>query len=78
MILAVESVTHRYGPLVALDDFTMHLNRREIVGLLGPNGSGKSTLLRLISTMVKAQTGRVEVCGFDAAMVDGECVEIIN
>ncbi len=67
MILAVESVTHRYGPLVALDDFTMHLNRREIVGLLGPNGSGKSTLLRLISTMVKAQTGRVEVCGFDAA-----------
>lgn len=67
MILAVESVTHRYGPLVALDDFTMHLNRREIVGLLGPNGSGKSTLLRLISTMVRAQTGRVEVCGFDAA-----------
>ncbi len=67
MILAVESVTHRYGPLVALDDFTMHLNRREIVGLLGPNGSGKSTLLRLLSTMVKAQTGRVEVCGFDAA-----------
>ena len=67
MILAVESVTHRYGPLIALDDFTMHLNRREIVGLLGPNGSGKSTLLRLLSTMVKAQTGRVEVCGFDAA-----------
>ena len=67
MILAVESVTHRYGPLIALDDFTRHLNRREIVGLLGPNGSGKSTLLRLLSTMVKAQTGRVEVCGFDAA-----------
>ena len=67
MILAVENVTHRYGPLIALDDFTMHLNRREIVGLLGPNGSGKSTLLRLLSTMVKAQTGRVEVCGFDAA-----------
>ena len=67
MILAVESVTHRYGSLIALDDFTMHLNRREIVGLLGPNGSGKSTLLRLLSTMAKVQTGRVEVCGFDAA-----------
>lgn len=66
MLLAVENVTHRYGELVALDAFTMHLNRREIVGLLGPNGSGKSTLLRLLSTIAKPQSGRVEVCGFDA------------
>jgi ABC-2 type transport system ATP-binding protein len=67
MLLAVENVTHRYGDLVALDAFTMHLNRREIVGLLGPNGSGKSTLLRLLSTITKPQTGKVEVCGFDTA-----------
>jgi len=66
MLLAVENVTHRYGDLVALDQFTMHLNKREIVGLLGPNGSGKSTLLRLLSTATKPQTGRVEVCGFDS------------
>jgi len=65
MLLAVENVTHRYGDLIALDSFTMHLNRREIVGLLGPNGSGKSTLLRLLSTITKPQSGRVEVCGFD-------------
>jgi len=67
MLLAVENVTHRYGSLVALDQFTMHLNRREIVGLLGPNGSGKSTLLRLLSTQTKPQSGKVEVCGFDTA-----------
>ena len=67
MLLAVENVTHRYGELVALDAFTMHLNRREIVGLLGPNGSGKSTLLRLLSTITRPQSGKVEVCGFDAA-----------
>jgi ABC-2 type transport system ATP-binding protein len=67
MLLAVENVTHRYGDLVALDSFTMHLNRREIVGLLGPNGSGKSTLLRLLSTITKPQAGKVEVCGFDTA-----------
>ncbi|WP_035957823.1 ABC transporter ATP-binding protein [Bryobacter aggregatus] len=66
MLLAVEGLTHRYGDKTALDQFTMHLNRREIVGLLGPNGSGKSTLLRVLSTLVKPQTGRVEICGFDA------------
>lgn len=67
MLLAVENVTHRYGNLIALDQFSLHLNKREIVGLLGPNGSGKSTLLRLLSTVAKPQTGKVEVCGFDTA-----------
>ncbi len=67
MLLAVENVSHRYGNLLALSSFSMHLNRREIVGLLGPNGSGKSTLLRLISTMARPQEGKVEVCGFDTA-----------
>lgn len=65
MLLAVENVTHRYGNLVALDEFTMHLNSRETIGLLGPNGSGKSTLLRLLSTFTRPQSGKVEVCGFD-------------
>lgn len=65
MLLAVENVTHRYGSLVALANFSLHLNRREIVGLLGPNGSGKSTLLRLLSTITRPQEGSIEVCGFD-------------
>ncbi len=52
---------------MALDNFSLHLNRREILGLVGPNGSGKSTLLRILSTIVKPQAGRVEICGYDAA-----------
>ncbi len=65
MLLAVEGLEHRYGAVTALSNFTMHLNRRDIVGLLGPNGSGKSTLLRVLSTVVKPQVGKVEICGFD-------------
>lgn len=67
MLLAVENVTHHYGALRALSSLSLHLNRREILGLLGPNGSGKSTLLRLVATLTKPQSGRVEVCGFDTA-----------
>ena len=65
MLLAVEGLEHRYGAVTALSNFTMHLNRRDIVGLLGPNGSGKSTLLRVLSTLVRPQSGKVEICGFD-------------
>jgi ABC-2 type transport system ATP-binding protein len=67
MLLAVESLSHRYQERLALDNFHLHLNRREILGLVGPNGSGKSTLLRILSTIVKPQSGKVEICGYDAA-----------
>lgn len=65
MLLAIEGLEHRYGAVTALSNFTMHLNRRDIVGLLGPNGSGKSTLLRVLSTVMQPQAGKVEICGFD-------------
>jgi ABC-2 type transport system ATP-binding protein len=65
MLLAVEELSHRYKDRLALDRFHLHLNRREILGLVGPNGSGKSTLLRILSTLVKPQSGRAEICGYD-------------
>ena len=36
----------------AVDDITLTIHRREILGVLGSNGSGKSTLIRLISTLL--------------------------
>jgi ABC-2 type transport system ATP-binding protein len=67
MLLAVENLSHWYGDHTVLENFFLHLNRREILGILGPNGSGKSTFLRVLSTLVRPQTGKVEVCGFDVA-----------
>jgi ABC-2 type transport system ATP-binding protein len=77
MLLAVESLSHRYKDRLALDGFDLHLNRREILGLAGPNGSGKSTLLRILSTIVKPQSGRVEICGYDARKHPGAIRERI-
>lgn len=67
MLLAVENLSHRYGDHVALNQFFLHLNKKEILGILGPNGSGKSTFLRVLSTLTPPQSGKVEVCGFDVA-----------
>jgi ABC-2 type transport system ATP-binding protein len=61
--LEILSVGFRYGPKVALDDFSLQVAKGEIFSLLGPNGSGKTTLFRLISTLLPLQQGEINVCG---------------
>lgn len=48
---------------VAVDNLSFTAYDGEIYGLLGPNGAGKTTTLRIISTLIKADSGDVEVDG---------------
>ncbi len=59
----VESLSHHYGNRAALRDLNLTIERGEIFVFLGPNGGGKTTLFRVLSTLIPAQTGRVEVLG---------------
>ncbi len=49
---------------VAVNDLSFNAYRGEIYGLLGPNGAGKTTALRIISTLIKKETGEVLVNGY--------------
>jgi ribosome-dependent ATPase len=66
----VRRVSHRYGRTVALDDVTIEIPARCMVGLIGPDGVGKSTLLALISGVRRIQEG--EVVALDGDMRDAE------
>jgi ribosome-dependent ATPase len=68
VVATVEHVTHRYGKTFALDDLTLRIPARRMVGMIGPDGVGKSTLLALISGVRKIQTGKVMV--LDGNMAD--------
>ena len=60
--LTVESVTHRYGGLTALQDISLTAEPGEVTVLIGPSGCGKSTLLGLMGGLIEPTEGRI-TCG---------------
>ena len=61
----VESISKRFGTLLAVDNVSITVQRGEIFGLLGPNGAGKSTLIRMLTTLVPPTSGTAMVAGHD-------------
>jgi ABC-2 type transport system ATP-binding protein len=53
--------------VLALDDISFSLGRGELTALVGPDGAGKTTLLRLLTGLMKADSGVVSVLDIDAA-----------
>ncbi len=62
-IVSVDSVVKRYGELVALDHFDLHIAPGEILGLLGPNGSGKTTAINCMLQLLTYDKGSIELFG---------------
>jgi len=63
--LELDSVTKRFGDVVAVDNVSLDVARGEILGLLGPNGAGKSTLTKMVCGMVSPTSGTIRVVGYD-------------
>ena len=61
--LEISGVTKSFGGLKAVNDVSFRMNRDEIIGLIGPNGAGKTTLQRLITGILKADSGTVRFKG---------------
>lgn len=64
-LLTVQNITAGYGPITVLRDLTLHLDPGESIGLFGPNGHGKSTLMRVISGLLRPETGAIRFDGRD-------------
>ena len=61
----VRGLVRRFKSLVAVDDVTFAVEQGELFALLGPNGAGKTTTIRTITTLLKPNSGTVEVFGSD-------------
>jgi branched-chain amino acid transport system ATP-binding protein len=63
--LDIDKLTKRFGGLVAVNSLSFQMGRNEMVGLIGPNGAGKTTVLRLITGILKPDSGKVRFRGKD-------------
>jgi ABC-2 type transport system ATP-binding protein len=59
MSLVVDSITKRFGDVVALDDASFSVEPGRIFGLLGANGAGKTTSMRIVLDILRADAGTV-------------------
>lgn len=64
-MIQLTDVTKEFEEIKALDNISLTIPSGEIFGLVGTNGAGKSTLLRLVSGILKADSGSVQVAGQD-------------
>lgn len=65
--LAIEAVDlrRRFGETLAADGISLSVPRGSVFGLLGPNGAGKTTTVRILTTLLRPDSGTARVAGFD-------------
>jgi sodium transport system ATP-binding protein len=66
-MIVVAGISKRFGTVQAVDAVSFTAKDGRITGLLGPNGAGKSTTLRILSTVLRPDSGTARVGGIDLA-----------
>ena len=71
-LLALESISKRFGAVVVADNVNLALAEGEALGIIGPNGAGKTTLFGIATGTVAADEGRVLFAGKDITRLPPE------
>ncbi len=76
--IEVEGLVKTFGPVRALDGIDMVAREGTVFGLLGPNGAGKTTAIRVLSTLLRPDSGRASVGGYDVVSQPREVRRLIG
>ncbi len=63
--IRLENLTKSFGPILAVNDFSLEIEQGEVFGLLGPNGAGKSTTFYMMSGLARPTSGTISIFGKD-------------
>jgi len=77
-VIKVENLSKAFGPKLAVNDISFHVERGEVLGFLGPNGAGKSTTMRMVTGFIPPTAGRITVGGHDVVEAPIEAKRLIG
>ena len=72
VIFEAQSVVKKYGSNIALSDFSLSLNKGEVIALLGPNGAGKTTFVKSLLGLLRITSGNLSLFGEDINSADAK------
>ncbi|HZT59769.1 MAG TPA: ATP-binding cassette domain-containing protein [Pyrinomonadaceae bacterium] len=64
-MIRVENLVKRFGEVTAVDDVSFEVHRGEVFAFLGPNGAGKTTTVKMLTTLLRPTSGKIEFDGLD-------------
>jgi ABC-2 type transport system ATP-binding protein len=65
-MIQVEKLNKKFKDFVAVDDISFSVQPGEIFAFLGPNGAGKSTTIKMLTTLLRPDSGKITINGHDA------------
>jgi ABC-2 type transport system ATP-binding protein len=71
-MIHVEHLVKNYGTFSAVADISFDVEAGEIFAFLGPNGAGKTTTIKILTTLLKPTSGKVEIDGLDPTIHQNE------
>jgi branched-chain amino acid transport system ATP-binding protein len=74
-LLKTSNITHFFGGLCAVSDFSIEIAPHELVGIIGPNGAGKTTVFNIITGVYRAASGSIL---FDGREITGKAAHRIT
>src|ERR1700756_4955917 len=66
--ISTQSLTRRFGELIAVDGVNLRVAPGQFFGFLRPNGAGKSTTIKMLTGLLAPAAGRIEILGLDLAV----------
>jgi len=76
--IVVKDLHKSFGKLKVLEGVNLTVETGNVFALLGPNGAGKTTIVRVLSTLLKADSGTIKVNGFDVHESPAKVREVIG
>jgi len=65
LLISAHNISKSFGDLKAIDNVSLQIRAGEIYGLVGSDGAGKTTTIRLLVGALLADSGEINICGYD-------------